>query len=113
MDTKEDAILKRVLVGQRSVSFLLEREVRGLMARVLKGCKKSRKQVADELTALTRLKVSERMLNDWCSPSRRGLRIPLSLVRAFCEVTESDDLAFMAMSDDLRERAELGARAIE
>lgn len=69
--------------------------------------------MALELKKLTGLPVTKRMLDDWCSPSRKGLRFPLSLARAVCQVTETDDLAFAAMRENLRERAELGGRVLE
>ena len=72
-----------------------------------------RYRVAEHLSAMTGLKITERMVNDWCSPSRKTLRIPLSIVRAVCEITEDDALALLAMRANLRERAELGAQAIE
>jgi hypothetical protein len=107
----ESTILKDATVCHRSPDFPSEREVRELLKAVLKG--RDRKQIAVELKKLTGLPVTKRMLDDWCSPSRKGLRFPLSLARAVCQVTETDDLAFAAMRENLRERSELGGRLLE
>lgn len=107
----ESTISKANTAGHRSPDFPSEREVRELLQAVLKG--RDRKQMALELKKLTGLPVTKRMLDDWCSPSRKGLRFPLSLARAVCQVTETDDLAFAAMRENLRERAELGGRVLE
>ncbi|MGH9350874.1 MAG: hypothetical protein ACRD2G_01725 [Terriglobia bacterium] len=72
-----------------------------------------RAEIAEQLTKRAGFKVSVHMLNDWCTPSKPGLRFPLSLARAICEITDSDELSFTAMRDSLREQAELGARVVE
>lgn len=85
-----------------------EAAIRATLARVLKHCGKKRAVIAEELSSLTGTRVTESMLNDLCATSKKGLRVPLSWARAICEVTGTDELAFAAMTDDLRERAELG-----
>lgn len=86
-----------------------ETEIRAALAKVLKQCRtKKRSAIAEELSALVGAPVTEGMLNDLCSTSKKGLRVPLSWVRAICEITGSDELAYLAMTDDLRERAEIG-----
>jgi hypothetical protein len=85
-----------------------EREIRIALARVLRKHRGKRAYVARELTKRTGVLVTESMLNDWCSETK-SVRFPLSLVRALCEITGSDEMAYLGMRDDLRERAEIGA----
>ncbi|HEV2499277.1 MAG TPA: hypothetical protein VGY31_06845 [Terriglobia bacterium] len=87
---------------------LTDREIREIVRRVLKAHRGRRDEIAARLTEWIGSRVSVNMLNDWCTPTKPGLRFPLSLVRALCEITGNDDLAFAAMTDDLRERAEIG-----
>lgn len=87
--------------------------IRAILARILRDCPKERAVIAEDLSALTGRRVTESMLNDLCAISKKSLRVPLSWARAIGEVTGNDDLAFVAMRDSLRQRAELGARAAE
>jgi len=86
--------------------------IRELVARALKHCSKLKKrpQVVSELNMLTRLGVTENMLSDWASPSKKGLRFPASLIGAFCEATRCDELARFVMGPRLRELVEVGER---
>jgi hypothetical protein len=77
------------------------------LARVLRKHRGKRADIARELTKRTGVLVTESMLNDWCSETK-AVRFPLSLARAICEITRSDEMAYLAMRDDLRERAEIG-----
>jgi hypothetical protein len=105
----EDAHLKAGKAGSKKGSqFRAETEARAVLARVIGKCGVPASEVARRVEASTGLKASARMITDWCRPSREGLRFPLSLARAIFEITGTDDLAFLAMSDDLRERAEIG-----
>jgi hypothetical protein len=84
--------------------------LRGLVAQALKGCSEERQQVASELSIRTHDRITKRMLDDWASPSKKGLRFPASLVKDFCEVTGNDGLALAIVGRRLRELIELGER---
>ena len=90
-----------------------ETKIRELVAGILKRSRKSRADIADQLTALAGLPVTVNMLNDWCSLGKKGLRFPLSLAAPFCEVTGTNDLLLAAMGEPLRRRVMLGHRALE
>lgn len=74
----------------------------------LKKWRGRRAEIADRLTQQAGFPVSANMLNDWCALSKPGLRFPLSLVRPFCEITGENELAFLAMPENIRENATLG-----
>ncbi|HXJ94871.1 MAG TPA: hypothetical protein VMT20_18665 [Terriglobia bacterium] len=100
-----------VLKTKNDLDRFSDAKIRELIARVLKQSRKSRIQIAEQLSALTGLPVTVNMLNDWCTKKR--LRFPLSLAAAFCEVTGTNDLLLAAMGDQLRRRVILGHRAVE
>jgi len=72
-----------------------EAPVRAIVARALYFCKKrlTRDQVAEQLTKVAGFRVTRGMLDDWASPSKKGLRFPASLIKPFFEITECSRLA--------------------
>ncbi|HEY4358250.1 MAG TPA: hypothetical protein VGN16_21065 [Acidobacteriaceae bacterium] len=52
----------------------------------------SRVQIAESMSRLTGLQVTERMLNAFAADSREDHRFPAELMRAFCTVTQDDRL---------------------
>lgn len=73
--------------------------LRQRVSNALKACAKriTREQVARELTTMTGHKITKRMLDDWATPSKKGLRVPAFLIKPLCEITGSDDLAVAVM----------------
>jgi hypothetical protein len=90
-----------------------EGNIRELVAMALKRCSKikSREQVVLALNMLTQAGITKRMLDDWASPSKKGLRFPASLIKAFCQVTGDDGLQLHVLTDANRGFLELGKRA--
>lgn len=76
-----------------------EAYLRERVSDALKRCSKrlTREQVAQELTTITGHKITKRMLDDWATPSKKGLRVPAFLIKPLCEITLSDDLAMSVM----------------
>jgi hypothetical protein len=72
-----------------------ESAVRELVAKALRLSKKrlTRHQLAEQLTKEAGFRVTTGMINDWASPSKKGLRFPASLIRPFFELTLCSDLA--------------------
>ena len=91
-----------------------EARIRDLIAKALKRCSKlkDRQQVTLELNTLTHLGITKSMLDDWTSPSKKGLRFPASLVKALCEVTGDDALALAIIPTHLREQIAVGSWAM-
>lgn len=86
--------------------------IRKLMAAILKHLRKDfgkdRSQAAAELTEICGFRISKAMVDDWARESHQGHRVPLSVVRALCEISGRNELALEAMPGDLRENAKLG-----
>lgn len=98
--------------GVTNQSDLTEERIRKLVSATLKVIRddfgKDRSQVAAELAEIVGFPVSKHMLNDWARESHKGHRLPLSVVRALCEISGRHELALEAMPNDLRENATLG-----
>ena len=76
-----------------------EADLRELVSKALHACRKhiSREQVAQELTARTGHKITKGMLDDWATPSKKGLRVPAFLIKPLCEVTGNNDPAMAVL----------------
>jgi hypothetical protein len=61
--------------------------IRGVLTEVIRGCGKSRAQIADEMSYLAGREVTERMINGFTAESKEDYRWPAELDRAFCVVT--------------------------
>lgn len=61
--------------------------VRALAVEAIRRSGKSRAQIADDMTYLTGVEVTERQLNGYTAESREDWRFPLELERAFCHAT--------------------------
>jgi len=92
-----------------------ERHFRELVAKSLNQCRrvKDRHRVTSELNTLTNLGITKRMLDDWASPGKKGLRFPASLVKAFCQVTGDDTLALAVIPEPLKDQLAVGKWAVE
>ncbi|QNI34513.1 hypothetical protein H7849_11820 [Alloacidobacterium dinghuense] len=66
--------------------------VRESIAHAIKGCSKSREQIADEMTLLLGVRVTERMLNSFTADANQLHRWPAAWDRAFCQATGDDAL---------------------
>ncbi len=77
-------------------------EVRALLKKVMAGCRKSREQIAEELTARLRRKIAitKDMLDDMvgCSEGKARAKFPAAWVAAFCEITANDELQRLLLS---------------
>jgi hypothetical protein len=76
-----------------------EAAVRELVGKALHSCRKRlrREQVAEQLTKAADFCVTRGMLDDWASPSKKGLRFPASLIKPLCEITDNNDLALAVL----------------
>jgi len=66
--------------------------IRAVITEAMKNCGLSREQIADEMTRLSGMKVTERQLNNFSADSREEYRFPSELERAFCAATGDDRL---------------------
>jgi hypothetical protein len=63
-----------------------DRALRELISDAIRRSPKKRTQIAEELTALLGIRVTEHMLNDFTSDSKKGVRFPLLFCEALCEI---------------------------
>lgn len=85
-----------------------DQELRRLLTRILRSCKKSRQEICDAMAARLRKKITPYMLNDWTSKAKKPAKFPAYLVAAFCEVTLNDELQRHLLSNRLRRLLRLG-----
>jgi len=83
--------------------------VRKLVKDLMKQSKKSRANIADEMSQRARRGISKRMIDDWVSPKTRA-RFPAALIEIFCEVIGNDALQRHVMSPRLLELVQTGER---
>lgn len=80
-----------------------DKVLRSLISKVIKVYEKAshcnREQLAKELSLHAGQPISKRMLDDWTAEAKKPARFPLCFVRAFCEVTEGDELQRFALSE--------------
>ena len=89
---------------------LQDSELRKLLSRLIKQSGKKRFQIADEMSRLCGLHISERMLNDWTSECHRSARFPAFLIKPFCQAIGNDELQRALVSERLRELIGLGEK---
>jgi len=92
-----------------------EAYLREQVSKALDHCSKriTREQVAQELTTMTDHKITKRMLDDWATPSKEGLRVPAFLIKPLCEITNYDELARAVTPFRAVFAAELGNRVLQ
>jgi hypothetical protein len=61
--------------------------IRSIVTAAIKSCKRSRAQIAEQMSYLVGDKVTERMLSSWTSEAMERHRFPLHFSRAFCRAT--------------------------
>lgn len=86
--------------------------LRALITSAIKRSSKKRAQIADELTAITGIRVTEHMLNDFTSEFKKGVRFPLIFCAALCDILDDDSIALCALRPHLRERLEFVEREL-
>ena len=74
----------------------------------------TREQVAKELTARIpqpadeKITITKRMLDDWGTSCRTGLRVPAFLIKPLCEITGDDALALAVILSHLHKYIAVG-----
>jgi len=73
--------------GGYPASLDCDTSLRMLVTEAMKRCPKKRAQIAEELSYLTGIAITEHMLNCYTAESKEKHRFPALLVPAFCQVT--------------------------
>ena len=90
---------------------LQDSELRKLLSKLIKQSGRKRSVIAEEISALSGLSISESMLNDWTSEYHKSARFPAFLIESFCRAVENDQLQRSLVSRRFRELIRLGEEA--
>ncbi len=71
--------------------------LRQLITDVIRRSSKKRLQIAQELTELLGTRVTEGMLNDFSSESKKAVRFPLAFSAALCEILDDDSVGLLGV----------------
>jgi hypothetical protein len=75
----------------------LDRELRRIIAEAIHRSSKKRLQIAEELTAMLHMRITENMLNDFTSLNKRNVRFPLLFSAPLCEILNDDSIELFAV----------------
>jgi hypothetical protein len=90
----------------------MDRDLRRALANAIRRSPKKRPQIAEELTAIVGVRVTEHMLNDFTSDNKKGVRFPLLFSAALCDILNDDSIAFLAVRPRIRSLVEFAEREI-
>ena len=89
-----------------------DRALRSLIAAAIKRSPKKRLQIAEELTAILGISVTEHMLNDFTSDNKKGVRFPLLFSAALCEILDDDSIGLFGVRPRIRLLVEFAEREL-
>ena len=82
---------------------LQDSELRNLLSKLIKQSGRKRSVIAEEMSVLSGMSISESMLNDWTSECHKSARFPALLIASFCRAVENDQLLLSLASRRFRE----------
>jgi hypothetical protein len=82
-----------------------------LLTCLIRRSHKTRKDIAKEMSTLTGMRISKRMIDDWTCPSKPA-RFPAFLVPVFSQVIGDETLQRELMSERQRKRCEVGKQVL-
>jgi hypothetical protein len=86
--------------------------LRKLITDAIRRSPKKRLQIAEELTAILGIRITENMLNDFTSENKRGVRFPLLFSAALCEVLGDDSVGLFGLRPRIRSLVEFAEREL-
>lgn len=89
-----------------------DQELRSLIAQAIRRSPKKRLQIAEELTDLLGIRVTEHMLNDFTSGNKKGVRFPLLFSTALCEILDDDSIGLFGVRPRIRSLVEFAERTL-
>jgi len=90
----------------------MDSELRRLITDIIRRSPKKRLQVAEELSNRLGLRVTEGMLNDYTSESKKAVRFPLAFSAALCEVLDDDAIGILGVRPRTRRLIEFAEREL-
>ncbi len=86
--------------------------LRQLITDVIRRSSKKRLQIAQELTELLGTRVTEGMLNDFSSESKKAVRFPLAFSAALCEILDDDSVGLLGVRPRIRKLVALAEKEL-
>lgn len=86
----------------------LDSVLRETLKRAIDLSRYSREQIADELTARLRRKISPAIVDAWTAPAKEAWHLPADAIPVLCEILQDDGLQRQLLSPKLRGDLELG-----
>lgn len=90
----------------------LDRQLRAAITQAIKRSPLKRSVICERLTAIVGVPVSENMLNDFTSDSKRNVRFPLLFASALCEILDDDSIGLFGVRPRIRKMFEFAERAL-
>jgi len=90
----------------------MDAELRCLITAVIRRSTKKRSQIAEEMSSFLGVRVTEGMLNDYTSDSKKGVRFPLAFSAAICEVLDDDAIGLLGVRLHIRKLVEFAEREL-
>lgn len=81
---------------------------RRLLSDVLSGCKKSREEIASELSIRVGRPITVSILNDYTATTKTAARFPAAYIADICEVTKNDELRLFGLDQRHRDLIAIG-----
>jgi hypothetical protein len=89
-----------------------DRELRTLIAKAISRSPLKRAAIAEALTLKLSIRVTENMLNDFTSDSKKGVRFPLRFSSALCEILDDDSIGLFGVRSRIRHLVEFAEREL-
>lgn len=84
-------IQEREAAHKPSGSFDIDRQFREAISATIKGCPRSRYEIAARMSELIGQEITKTTLDSWTAESKDGHRFPAIFLSAFCEATGSSE----------------------
>lgn len=90
----------------------LDYTLRQLITGAIRRSPKKRPQIAEELTGRLGVRITEGMLNDFTSQSKKAVRFPLAFSAALCEILDDDSIGLLGVRPRTRKLVELAEKEL-
>jgi hypothetical protein len=87
-------------------------DLRALITDAIRRSPLKRAAIAEALTAKLGIRVTESMLNDFTSDSKKAVRFPLLFSAALCEILDDDSIGLFGLRPRIRSLVEFAEREL-
>jgi hypothetical protein len=90
----------------------MDRDLRAAITDAIKRSPLKRAAIAEALTDRLGIRVTEHMLNDFSSASKKGVRFPLVFSAALCDILDDDSIGLFGVRPRIRLLVEFAEREL-